>query len=60
MNRTILCMLALLPLLASCNTIQGIGQDLQAGGKALTGAASEEKNAPPQNSDEQNHPQAPM
>jgi predicted small secreted protein len=59
MKRLLLLTLTVLPLLASCNTIQGIGEDLQAGGKAISGAASDEKTPPPQNSSQQNQQNTP-
>lgn len=53
MKRTVIFTLTLLPLLASCNTMQGIGEDLQAGGKAITGAASDDNTPPPQKNSQQ-------
>lgn len=35
MKRGIIILLATLPLLASCNTIQGIGQDIKDGGRLM-------------------------
>jgi predicted small secreted protein len=51
MKRAIFFLLALLPLTSACNTMQGIGEDLQLGGRALTDAASpapQPANAAPQ------------
>ncbi len=47
MKRTIILTFALvLPLLiAACNTIQGAGEDLQAGGKAIANTADKTKQA---------------
>ena len=39
----IITLLALLPLLASCNTMEGAGQDLQKGGKKLEDSADKNK-----------------
>ena len=48
MKRVIILLLATLPLLASCNTIQGIGQDIKDGGqymdKAINGDRSQDRN----------------
>lgn len=35
MKRVLITMLVTLPLLASCNTIQGIGQDIKDGGRYM-------------------------
>ena len=44
MKRTIILTLAiLLPMLAACNTMQGIGEDTAAGGKALENSADKNK-----------------
>ena len=46
----ILVVLGLAPALAACNTVKGIGQDLQAAGRAITGSSErtqqETTNAP--------------
>ena len=47
MKRGIILLLATLPLLAACSTIQGIGQDIKDGGrymdKAINGDRSHDK-----------------
>ena len=43
-----LSLLALLGALSACNTFEGVGRDLAAGGEALTNAAQEAQNPPPQ------------
>jgi predicted small secreted protein len=39
----IVVMIALLPLLAGCNTMEGAGQDIQKGGKAIENSADKNK-----------------
>lgn len=39
----ILALLFTLPLLAACNTMEGMGQDIQKGGKNLENSADENK-----------------
>ena len=39
----LVCALAVLAGVAACNTIEGIGQDVQAGGRAIEKAASKKK-----------------
>jgi predicted small secreted protein len=43
MPRTLICLLALLslPWLSACNTARGIGEDVQALGRAMSGTAEE-------------------
>ena len=43
----ILCPLALLALIAGCNTVEGVGRDIQSGGRAVEKAAEEVKQALP-------------
>jgi len=43
-----LILLAALGTLAACNTFEGLGRDLAAGGDAITNAAEEAQNPPPQ------------
>ncbi len=42
-----LALLALMALLAGCNTVEGVGRDIQSGGRALEEAADEVKDALP-------------
>ena len=42
MKRTVI-LLAALAALAACNTMQGMGQDISAGGQAISGTASKTK-----------------
>lgn len=37
----VLFVAALIPTLAACNTIKGVGKDVKAGGEAVEGAATE-------------------
>lgn len=39
LNRTWIALVAALWLLAGCNTVQGLGQDLQKAGETIEGAA---------------------
>lgn len=39
----LLALLALLPAFTACNTMQGLGEDLQKGGEDLSSAASRNK-----------------
>jgi predicted small secreted protein len=39
----LLALLALLPAFTACNTMQGLGEDLQKGGENLSNAASRNK-----------------
>lgn len=41
--RTIITLLALLSTLSACNTMEGMGQDLQEGGKKIEKSADENK-----------------
>jgi predicted small secreted protein len=40
---TVLALAMLLPLLSACNTIEGIGEDIQKGGQSLKRAADNNK-----------------
>ncbi len=42
-----LAILALTALLAGCNTVEGVGRDIQSGGRAVEEAAEEVKKALP-------------
>ena len=42
----ILVALGLTPALAACNTVKGIGQDLQAAGRAITGSSERAQQTP--------------
>ena len=42
----ILVALGLAPALAACNTVKGIGQDLQAAGRAITGSSERTQQTP--------------
>ncbi len=44
MTKTILTLLATAFVLAGCNTVRGIGQDVQKAGEAVAGAARDAKN----------------
>jgi entericidin B len=39
----LLALLALLPAFTACNTMEGLGQDIKAGGQSLESAASRNK-----------------
>ncbi len=43
MKKTILMLLGSVMLLGACNTIQGMGNDIEAAGEAISGSASETK-----------------
>lgn len=39
-----IALVALLPVLSACNTMEGLGQDIQKGGQNLEDSANENKN----------------
>lgn len=43
MKKAILALAVILPVLAACNTMEGLGQDIQKGGNNLERAADENK-----------------
>jgi len=43
MKKTLIALALVMPLLAACNTMEGLGQDVQKGGQNLERAADENK-----------------